>query len=367
MPPNMWNELLNYNKCTEEELRDFITSRTALSFRKLEVLKTTRKPFLVSHLRKLDRCITFRFLDLAPELRLEVYHHILVAKDDQSGRVQAIEPALLRTCKLVYKEAELMLYCDNKFEVSINVDNADEMHKNEAARKRGHKCRRSHYTDIPQPGSSRQYRYTQEHSECEKLSDCMVSGKCLFMLRRARHLTLRLGQCTSDMQEAIARLCLMLSGTSEMKNMTIITHKRLATLDASALAEILWPAAFLTYQINLEILGGSRSLQAALTKYRKTLRKDLRRTLEAPGDLIVKTLMRSERVIIQQDKAWWYRFNTGLMLNEVLRSIGEIRTSDGFRDFTKAWKCLQSYVNEDDGNLRFLERVSKKDTESFPR
>jgi hypothetical protein len=52
--------------------------------------------------------------------------------------------------------------------------------------------------------------------------------------------------------------------------------------------------------------------------------------------------------------------------DEVLRFTGDIETFEGCRDFTNAWKYLQSYVNEDDKNLRLLEEVSD-DPDSFPR
>jgi hypothetical protein len=54
------------------------------------------------------------------------------------------------------------------------------------------------------------------------------------------------------------------------------------------------------------------------------------------------------------------------MLDEVFRSTGGIETFEGFRDFTNACKYPQSYVNEDDNNLRLLEEVSE-DPDSSPR
>jgi hypothetical protein len=76
--------------------------------------------------------------------------------------------------------------------------------------------------------------------------------------------------------------------------------------------------------------------------------------------------MRAKRLITEQGKDRRYQVNTSLMVNEMVRFVGEIKTSDGFRDFATAWKYLQSYVNEDDKHLRLLEKVSK-DPESFPR
>jgi hypothetical protein len=45
------------------------------------------------------------------------------------------------------------------------------------------------------------------------------------------------------------------------------------------------------------------------------------------------------------------------MLDEVFRFTGGIETFEGFRDFTNACKYLQSYVNEDDNNLRQSRRT----------
>jgi hypothetical protein len=373
MSRSVWTGQLDYNNCTPAELRDFLRNRTTLKPIELERLDKYHTSYLVSRLQTLDKRATFRFLDLAPELRLHVYCHFLVERDDRYGRVKAIEPALLRSCKLVYKESEPILYHENEFKLFINFDDQgdgdidEDTHGTERTRKNVRRCKLAHFTEFSRPGLPHQYHYTEDGGWDNALSDCMVSSECLFMLRRAEYLTLHLGECTSGMQEAIARLCLMLSGTSEAKKLRIEIHYRYTTPDKDLLAEIMWPVAFLNDKVTLEFPEGFESLHATLNEYREVLRKHPCGTLEAPGDLIIKARMRAERLITEQCKDWRYQVNTSLMVNEIVRFTGEIKTFDGFRDFANAWKYLQSYVNEHDRNLRLLEKVSKKDTESFPR
>ena len=78
---------------------------------------------LVSRLQDMDRSATFRFLDLVPELRLQVYRYVLVGRNHQvlDAPDRAVETALLRTCKTIYIEAEPVLYTDNDFTVAVNL------------------------------------------------------------------------------------------------------------------------------------------------------------------------------------------------------------------------------------------------------
>jgi hypothetical protein len=376
MSLSMWNGKLDYDKCTPAELRDFVRSRTNLSSSKLKALKKAGKPYLVSRLRKLDRRATFRFLDLAPEIRLHVYGYILVGGESQYMGTRDIEPNILRTCKLIYNEADPVMYCDNRFVVSINSvnvglvgedeDEGEGNHESEEARENGLRCLSPQVTRIATPGRLPQYSYSQDYYGYAALSEETVTCQCLFLLRRLRNLTLHLGECTHGLQEAMARLCLMLSGASQLKKVTIVTHQRLTTLDTKSLAKIMSSVAILNADVELEFAKGFEALKAATDEYRKTLACGAGMFAEAPGDLIVKARMRSGRLIEEEGNDWRYRYNNGLMLNEVVRFTGDIETFEGFRDFANAWKYLQSYVNEDDKNLRLLEKVAE-DPESFPR
>jgi hypothetical protein len=275
MSRSVWTGVLDYNNYTLAELRDFLQNRTTLKPTELDRLDKCHKSYLVSRLQALDKRATFRFLDLAPELRLHVYRHFLLKRDDRYGRVKAIEPTLLRACKLVYKEAEPILYHDNDFEVFINFDDQgdgdidEDTHGTEQARKNGRRCKLAHFTEVSRPGLPHQYHYTEDGGDGwdGALSDCIVSSGCLFMLRRAEHLTLHLGECTSGMQEAIARVCLMLSGTSEAKRLRIELHYRHTTPDKDPLVEIMWPVAFLDHSVELELPEGFESLYVTLNEY----------------------------------------------------------------------------------------------------
>lgn len=94
---------LTYRMCTPSELRGFIRDRRNLNAAEFDALKRHHKSHLVACLESLDGNTTFRFADLAPELRLEVYRHLLVERnnDDRHASDRTIETAILRTCKAV--------------------------------------------------------------------------------------------------------------------------------------------------------------------------------------------------------------------------------------------------------------------------
>jgi len=136
MAANTTPHTLDYTMCTPSELRGFIRNRRNLNAAEADALRNYHKSYLVACLQSLDRNATFRFGDLEPELRLEVYRHILVSRNREAHQAtdHGIETAILRTCKAVYAEAEPVLYGDNNFAVAINVNSDENSWDNEGTR-----------------------------------------------------------------------------------------------------------------------------------------------------------------------------------------------------------------------------------------
>lgn len=111
--------LLDYDNCSLEELRASIENRTGAAVNEREIL--------AAHLRKMDQTSTFpRFMELPPELRINIYEALLVdhrARDERGWLLGnddcKLHTAVLRTSKQIYSEARPVLYGKNKFSVII--------------------------------------------------------------------------------------------------------------------------------------------------------------------------------------------------------------------------------------------------------
>jgi hypothetical protein len=96
--------VLDYGACTIEEQHTFIYSRSGRP-----TAKRTQR-FLIEWLRRLDNTATFRFFDLPPELRNQVYDYLLIVPETPQARRF---PQILRTCKQARAEGESILYHDS--------------------------------------------------------------------------------------------------------------------------------------------------------------------------------------------------------------------------------------------------------------
>ncbi|EGP86344.1 unnamed protein product [Zymoseptoria tritici ST99CH_1A5] len=106
---------LNYQNCDLTELRKFYIQRHALTDISGIAVHDLTKGELIAALESLDHTSTFHFLDLAPELRLMVYPHLLSHHYNQTLELGPPSPAsafpeILRASKLCYKEARDILY-----------------------------------------------------------------------------------------------------------------------------------------------------------------------------------------------------------------------------------------------------------------
>lgn len=112
--------LLNYDNCSLKELRAFIETRTGAAVNEREILS--------AHLRKMDQTRTFtRFMELPPELRVNIYEALLVDNRARDARGWLLDDrdqcrlhtAVLRTSKQVYSGARPVPYSKNKFSIRI--------------------------------------------------------------------------------------------------------------------------------------------------------------------------------------------------------------------------------------------------------
>jgi hypothetical protein len=95
------------DKCTDEEIEKFVRERGVKGLPSKRVL-------CLQVLRALDEDASFRFLDLAPELRNTIYHYVLTpsaqhAQAEPFSRLTCFWQ-ILSTCKQVHFEASDLLH-----------------------------------------------------------------------------------------------------------------------------------------------------------------------------------------------------------------------------------------------------------------
>jgi hypothetical protein len=260
--------LLDYDRCSLEELRAFIEQRTGAA--------VNERGILAAHLRKLDHTRKFpRFMELPPELRIDVYETLLVddRPRDQKGWLIddrddcKLYTAVLRTSKQVYAEARPVLYNKNKFSVMIGYTwkgsrpgPAPLGHSRIGLR-------------VVRPGAKFSFHRWIGSADCP--SPLELSLLRWPMLRGLKHLTIDLGLMTLEpspdgweevayavhAREAVTAMCLGLSGASKLEHLTIkVTFEDPQASDAD-LAEIMWPLIFLRSDVVVRVEGISEVLQ----------------------------------------------------------------------------------------------------------
>ncbi|KAF2174033.1 hypothetical protein M409DRAFT_16308 [Zasmidium cellare ATCC 36951] len=120
---------LRYKDCTNDELRQFVRQRRG------NLRRESNRKYCIKTLKQLDREVTFRFFDMAPELRNRVYELLLNHNNEQTmisrftgdqgisnytpPQASKAYPALLRVSHKVYNEACGILY--DQSALSINI------------------------------------------------------------------------------------------------------------------------------------------------------------------------------------------------------------------------------------------------------
>lgn len=102
---------VDYSTCTLKELRTFIRSR------RRRYNRFMNRHQLANKLRQMDRAWSFRFFNLAPELRNIVYRELLLI-DTAVRRVENLN--ILLASKETHSEAEGLLYVLNTFDIRVS-------------------------------------------------------------------------------------------------------------------------------------------------------------------------------------------------------------------------------------------------------
>jgi hypothetical protein len=262
---------LDYRACDLGELYDFIKSRTALT---AAAIRKLDKAEMVTHLVTLDTQRIFsRFMDLPTELRLDIYQRLLLINGQQDGKNHS---ALLRVSKLIHREAEPVLYCDNTFYVDAGLMD---------------------YRLIVSESWKTHWNPSPPHN----IPACPVRADMLLGLRQ---LTVRLE--VSDgfkkdpwyhnhyahwAQSAFANICLMLSSASKLKTLKITNIPSNSNLwGDDLLLSLVSPVVLLPETTTVNLEGGRHALHNALEDLRRQTRLHPDRTLSDCGTLLSSAL-----------------------------------------------------------------------------
>lgn len=274
---------LDYEKYPAAELRNFIEARigTTLSEKERRTIGNCNRSQLAKRLHKLDLASTFpRFMELPPELRVNVYEYLLVdargrdedgEADSGPGRAGGvIQTAVLRTSKHIYSEAQPILYKQNKFGAKISY----------AREGRDLFARIGCELSIIQPGKSFPFRQLLTVYDHSLSLGMLFTDSAMGMLRSLTHLTIDLNLVTPGDAEsefyvprarnAIACLCLSLTGASKMQELTInvdLGHpQERSKVD---FARILWPLVFPRTDIAVNFEGIAEILKTSTAGWRR--------------------------------------------------------------------------------------------------
>ncbi|KAK3717931.1 hypothetical protein LTR37_005357 [Vermiconidia calcicola] len=107
---------LDYRGCTVKELRGFLEARTG----ELPTNTRTAKRYYINRLWEADSVVSFRFLDLAPELRNNIYRELLTLRSVRGHSERRCWTGILRASKQICEEAHGILYGENDFDIIIS-------------------------------------------------------------------------------------------------------------------------------------------------------------------------------------------------------------------------------------------------------
>lgn len=333
---------LDYFSCNLEELRKFIKDRGMLGDDEYGKLRYWGKARLANRLIAMDQSSTFlRFLDLPPELRLWIYRELLVVDNSRTGKVHA---ALLRTSRLIHKEAKPVLYGENKFSVWSGISKGAHAYSRSQALQ---------FTHVHFPGHDLLY----EESELTLGGPTTILG--FNTLREVQHLTIHLGLPTSfwakESRRAVACLGLMLSGTSKIKHLTFIIRDWPEKDRDSLLAVLSWSAALLQADVHLLVKSDGEEISGLYSKVQAAREYIISAStpgLRSPGDLIVTSRQQARRMLdkhprhillgIESPAQTILRYLVNLLMN-----VEEVHMESVMEE----WKRFNAYVEAADGGF----------------
>jgi hypothetical protein len=320
---------LDYDLCDAVDLRNFVRDRTTFT---AAFIRKLNKFEMVTHLEFLDTQHTFyRFMDLPPELRLNVYRMILFLDGEESCDHRT---ALLRVSKLVYRESEPVLYCDNSFCLRIKPTVIKFVVSESWKGK----------WDLLPDRNSGWPNYTP-------LSPTPVKIDMLFGLRQ---LTMRLSDLKnrtgkefagpgsrskhpSYTYRSLTTICLMLSSASKLRTLTITdVPSKCTSWDVNHLTKLLFPIVFLPKTAAIIVKGGSPVLHTALEDSRRQMQPDPDHAFSAYGFLLSKAMGVLETARQQASPG------TSMMLHVALDAIMKSNGCLSGRDLRSVFAKLQT-------------------------
>lgn len=265
-----WSDPFDYQDCESEELRTFLLSRTKTTATRLETYGKSR---LISLLEHLDETATFpKFLELAPELRLNIFGHLLRIDTREPDRVKNNYAAILRVSKLLNIEAHPVLYSVNDFRLRVAMYRWGPNFEIDAS-------------------ESRRYRLSSQAPERTILSTPttrMISFQ-VYLMRGLKVLTIDVFNGANPKYSALPFHCLMTCEGSRLTHIRVILHNHFLRLPEEEQMLILQPLALLRSSVTLDVQGASTTLLADLERKRQGLqRASDRSTLKSAGEVMLR-------------------------------------------------------------------------------
>jgi hypothetical protein len=367
---------LVYTKCSLAELRKFIKSRTItkLSTTAHWKLNVQGRLHLVARLRQMDQDATFtRFMELPPELRAGIFESLLVDKrvwdEEKSDWVVSydnyqIHPAVLRTSKQIHSEAKSTLYDQDKPHVTIK-----------SVLERTWRHRSSAWAlSIIHPGRRLLFHQSTSTVGCVSVLHRLFTCSTMDMMRAMKTLTINLNLVTPqdrrlaplvDARNAVATLCLSLTGANKLEELTINLSFERSQINDLDVARLLWPLIFLRGHITVKFEGipglSMENMSANNNERTGQLKVPKLYTEHSLCDRIAKVRVRCS-------EARGYHGFDGYHLSDLPKALdgseAGIEVADTVNGSTK-WRDMQGYIDHLEtlscmvGNLGIEDRGSQ--------
>jgi hypothetical protein len=303
----------------------------------------------------MDQDATFTcFVELPPELRASIFESLLVdtriwdeGKSDWlvSNDDYKVHPAVLRTSKQIYSEAVPISYNQEKPHVTIeNVLEGD-------SRRSG--CS-AWALNIVHPGRRLPFHQKMSYLGCVSVLHRLFTCSTMDMMRATKALTVNLNLITpqdrelaplSDAGDAVAALCLSLTGTSKLEELTIkLSFERSQTSEVD-LARVLWPLVFLQAHITV----GFESLPA-LQVESMSANNDERTVQVRVPKMYTEHLFcdRIAKVRVRCKEAREYHGFDGYHLNNINAALNGSGAGMDMADIVNSstkWRDMQGYID----------------------